>query len=118
MSKVLNTLSAIGALVMAATPLIAIGGVAHAAETGVRPAHILVADLDLSRASDATTFRQRVDATAASFCMHRGDVRLTAQSVCRQAVREEAVEQLGDAQRSALQTASTAQPTSWRVAGR
>ncbi len=118
MSKVLNTLSAIGALVMAATPLMAIGSIAHAAETGPRPVHILVADLDLSRPDDAATFRTRVDAAAQGFCMHRGDVRLTAQGVCRQAVREEAVQQLGDAQRAALQTASIGQPVTWRVAAR
>ena len=48
MSKVLNTLSAIGALVMAATPLVAVGDVAHAAEPGVKPAHIWVSDLNLA----------------------------------------------------------------------
>jgi UrcA family protein len=118
MSKVLNTLSALGALVMAATPLIAVGGVAHAAESGARPAHILVADLNLGQASDAATFRQRVDAAAETFCASRGERGLNAVDTCRRAVREEAVERLGDQQRQDLRSAQASGPTAWTVAAR
>ncbi len=118
MNKVLNTLSAIGAMVMAATPLIAVGGIAHAAETGPRPAHILVADLNLGQPADAATFRHRVDAAAGTFCTTRGQMGLNAVSVCRQAVREEAVEALGDQQRQDLRAASAAGRTTWAVAAR
>ena len=37
MRNILNTLSAIGALAMAATPLLAVGSLAHAGEATVRP---------------------------------------------------------------------------------
>ncbi len=118
MSKVLNTLSAIGALVMAATPLVAVGSMAHASETGVRPAHVMVADLNLGQPSDAATFRSRVDAAANTFCTTRGDVGLNAASTCRQAVREEAVARLGDQQRQDLRSAQTTGRTTWAVAAR
>ena len=117
MSKVLNTLSAIGALVMAAIPLVAVGGMAHAAETGAS-AHILVSDLDLGRASDAATFRQRVDAAAETVCTARGRMSLNAMDTCRHAVREEAVERLGEQQRQDLSTAQATARISWAVAGR
>ena len=117
MSKVLNPLSAIGALVMAATPLIAVGGVAHAAETG-RPAHIMVSDLNLGQPGDAATFRQRVDAAAETFCTNRGELGLSAVNSCRQAFREEAVERLGGRQRQDLQAAQAASRTTWAVAAR
>lgn len=118
MSSFLNTLSAVGALVMAATPLMAVGSVAHAAETGVQPAHIRVADLDLSRAGDVKTFYRRVDVAAATFCARDGgSADLSTQTACRDAIRQEAVEKLGDSQRQAMQTASAGSPTTWRVAG-
>ncbi len=114
MSKVLSTLSAIGALVMVATPLVAVGGMAHAAETGVTPVHINVSDLDLSRPQDAATFRQRVDAAAHSFCTQGDDMHLSARNSCRASIRQEAVDKLGSSQRQALRTAAI--PTAWRVA--
>ena len=117
MSKVLNTLSAIGALTMAATPLAALGGMAHAAEAG-RPAHILVADLNLSQPGDAATFRQRVDAAAETFCADRGGLGLNAVNSCRQAIREEAVALLGAQQRQDLRAALASSRTDWTVATR
>ena len=117
MSKVLNTLSAIGALAMAATPLLAIGGMAHAAESG-RVAHIQVADLDLGQPRDAATFRQRVDTAAGTFCAARGGTGLSAANTCRQAFREEAVERLGVQQRQDLRSAQASTPTAWTVAAR
>lgn len=114
MSKILNTLSAIGALVMAATPLVAVGGMAHAAEIGATPVHINVSDLDLSRPADAATFRQRVDAAAESFCTQGDDMRLSQRDGCRNAIRQEATAKLGSSQRQALAIAAV--PTAWRVA--
>ena len=116
MSKVLNTLSAIGALVMAATPLVAVGGMAHAAESGARPAHILVADLNLAQAGDAATFRRRVDAAAVTFCAARGEAGLNAVDSCRESFRSEAVEQLGERQRQDLRSARAGTRATWAVA--
>ena len=112
MSKILNTLSAIGALVMAATPLVAIGGFAHAAD--YQPQRIQVSDLDFSRAADAATFHHRVDVAAGRMCNANAD--LTQRSACGDAVQEEAVERLGSAQRQDLRTAEASARTTWRVA--
>ena len=117
MSKVLNILSAIGALTMAATPLVAVGGMAHAAEVGV-PVHILVADLNLGQASGAAVFRHRVDAAAETFCADRGGLGLNAVNSCRQAIREEAVERLGAQQRQDLRSTLASSRTDWTVATR
>lgn len=117
MSKVLNTLSAIGALVMAATPLVAIGGVAHA-QTDGRPAHIRVGDLNLGQPGDAATFRRRVDAAAEPFCTSRVELSLSAFNSCREAFREEAVERLGDQQRQDLRATEAASHVNWAVAAR
>ncbi|WP_174299838.1 UrcA family protein [Caulobacter sp. S45] len=117
MSKVLNTLSAIGALVMVATPLVAIGGLAHA-ETGVQPVHIMVGDLNLSQAAGAATFRQRVDIASEQFCTSRGEISLGGVNSCRQAFREEAVDGLGAQQRQDLRSSQTTSRTSWAMASR
>ncbi len=117
MSKILNILSAVGALVMAATPLAALGGIAHAAESGAR-AHIRVADLDLAQPGDAATFRQRVDTAAQSFCTSHGEMGLNAMNTCRAAVRDEAVDRLGEQQRQDLRSAQATSPVSWAVATR
>lgn len=112
MSKILNTLSAIGALAMAATPLVAIGGVAHAAD--YQPVHIQVADLDLSRTADVSSFRQRVDVAAKRMCGTGPD--LSQRAACASAVQEEAVERLGSAQRADLRAAEVSSHRAWRVA--
>lgn len=118
MRNILNTLSAIGALAMAATPLLAIGSLAHAGEATVRPAFVQVSGLDLSRSADAATFRSRVD-TAAIAIGSQDVVRTrTDETSCRDAVREEAVDGLGAGQRHALQTASSDGVRTWSVATR
>lgn len=113
MTKVLEAVSAIGALVMAATPLVAIGGVAHAQE--VQPQVIRVADLDMSRPADVARFDARVGEAAQQMCSGRGD--MTINVSCRQAVREEALQKL-----NALRAQTTASITpasgAWTVAGR
>ena len=118
MRNILSTLSAVGALAMAATPLLAVGGLAHAAEPTVQPAYIQVSGLDLSRASDAATFRSRVDVAAQAICSQDAVSARTSQTACRDAVRQEAVEGLSAAQRHDLQTASIEGVCTWSVAAR
>jgi UrcA family protein len=107
MIKVLDAVSAIGALVMAATPLVAIGGVAHAQD--IQPQVIQVADLDMSRPADVARFNLRVDQAARRICGAASD--MTISSACREAVRAEATEKL-----DALHTQTAAAQT-WTVAG-
>jgi UrcA family protein len=115
--NILNTLSAMGALAMAATPLVAIGSAAHAAETGPRPAYIRVADLDLSRPADVVVFKARVDAAASRFCsQNMTSTDLATLDSCRAAIRQEAAEKLGSDQRDAMKTAAA--DVAWQVAGR
>ena len=90
MTKVLSTISAIGALLMAATPLVAAAGFAHADE--LQPQHIQVADLNLDRPADMARFYARVDAAAERMCPTSGGMVIS--SGCRAAVREEAVQNL------------------------
>ena len=118
MRNILNTLSTIGALVMAATPLLAVGSLAHAGEMTVRPAYIQVSGLDLSRASDAATFRSRVNAAATAICSQDVVRTRTDETTCRDAVRQEAVDGLGASQRHDLQTASREGVRTWSVATR
>ena len=108
MSKFISVLTSIATLSMAAIPLSAIGGMAHAAE-----ARIHVGDLNLASPADAQRFARRVDAAAASVCNDLG-VRSVSLQSCRVAIREEATEKLGVDQREALRMA--ANPTT-RVAG-
>ena len=118
MSKILSTLSAIGALVMAATPLVAAGGVAHAAEADQPPSAHLVGPLNQRASDGAAAFRHRVDLAADGLCTARRETGLGARIACRDAVRQEAVERLSDAQRGDLRSAEAAAPTSWAVATR
>ncbi len=118
MRNILNTLSTIGALAMAATPLLAVGSLAHAAEPTVRPAYIQVSDLDLSRASDAATFHNRVDVAGSAICGQDTGRTMNSQTACVDAVRQEAVEKLGSVQRHDLQTAQGGGSRTWAVATR
>ena len=106
MATILETVSAIGALVMAATPLTAIGSVVHAEPARVSPARVAVADLDFRTAADVTVFRQRVGVAARTLCGQGGVESLTTTLSCRQAVYDEAVGKLGTAQQQDLQGAS------------
>ena len=116
MSKVLNTLSAIGVLVMAATPLMAVGA-AHAQETGAPAAHVFVADLDLHSPTGAAAFRRRVDVASEAMCARAAGRSLSQDAACRQAVYEEAVSKLGSDQRQDLATVSP-RTSGWTVAAR
>ncbi|MGC1301882.1 MAG: UrcA family protein [Caulobacteraceae bacterium] len=110
MSKLINVLTTVATLAMAAVPLSAIGTVAHAAEVRIQ-----VADLDLSNPADAARFQDRVERAAHAFCRNVPEP-LANQTACRSAVRDEAVQRLGSAQRESLKIATQGQGV-WRVAG-
>jgi UrcA family protein len=110
MSKLINVLTTVATIAMAAVPLSAIGTVAHAAE-----ARIHVADLDLSNPADAARFQVRVDRAARQFCRNVAQP-LANRAPCQAAIREEAVEHLGSVQRESLKIATQGQGA-WRVAG-
>ena len=88
MIKLLDAVSTLGALVMAATPLLAIGGLAHAQEATHPAQTIQVADLDLSQPAGVARFNARVEQTAGRMCASYGGLQMN--TACRQAVREEA----------------------------
>ena len=102
MTKVLSTISAIGAMLMAAIPLVAAAGFAHAEE--LQPQHIQVADLNLDRPADMARFYARVDDAAGRMCPTSGGMIIS--SGCRAAVREEATQNLATLRRSTAQAAS------------
>ena len=102
MTKVLSTISAIGALLMAATPLVAAAGFAHAEE--LAPQHIAIADLNLDRPADMARFYARVDAVADRMCPTSGGMIISAG--CRNAVRQEATQNLAALRQSTAQPAS------------
>ena len=114
MFKALETVSAIGALVMAATPLLAVGGVARAQD--MAPQTIRVADLDLSQASDRARFDARVDRAADRMCAGGSEIIINA--ACRQAVRDEAAEKLQALHAEAATPERTAVAATFSVAGR
>ncbi len=116
MSKVIGILSTIGVLTMAATPLLAVGGFAHAEESQMRPVRIAVGDLNLAQPQDAATFTRRVDRAAETFCLQNG-VAFPRLGACRQAVHDEAVERLTTSQQQDLRTAAKAS-TPTRLAAR
>ncbi len=107
MSKFLEAVSTLGALVMAATPLVVLGSVAHAEPAAVSPARIEVAGLDLRSPNDAATFRHRVSVAATSLCGQAGVQPLSMTLSCHQAVYDEAVSKLGSTQQQDLQAART-----------
>ena len=117
MSKIVNMLSAIGVVMMAATPLVAIGGSMAHAQDALTPAHVQVADLDFNRASDVATFRQRVDVAAHSLCADDNGPSRVTNTGCSEAVYDEAVSKLGSAQRQAL-ASTTGAAMNWTVASR
>ena len=102
MTKVLNTISAIGALLMAPTPLVAAAGFAHAEE--LQPQHIQVADLNLDRPADMARFYARVDDAANRMCPTTGGMIID--FGCRAAVREEATANLAKLRQSTAQAVS------------
>lgn len=92
MRNLLNLVSTVGTFAMAATPLLAVGGVARAQEA--QSVSIQLADLDLARPADAATFSRRVTVAAADMCRTFGPVELSRRATCERAVREEAYAQV------------------------
>src|ERR1700734_2887464 len=99
MGKLINVMTTIATIAMAAVPLSAVVTVAHAAEVRIQ-----VADLDLSNPADAARFQERVGHAANRLC-YGGGQSLSYQSVCREAVRRDAVAGLGESQRENLKLA-------------
>ena len=110
MRNLVNFVSTAGAFVMAATPLLAAGGVAHAQQAPV--VRIRTADLDFTRSSAATAFDRRVDAAAGAVCRPAGVADLAGVAACKRAVSEQAHAQLRQQRRG-----GDPAPT-WTVAGR
>ncbi|MHB8284557.1 MAG: UrcA family protein [Caulobacteraceae bacterium] len=119
MSKLIVAASTIGAFVMAATPLLSIGGFARAAEPVAQPVRIELSDLNLASARDVAVFSRRLDEASYTFCIRSGagDGELSSLDVCRQAVRQEAVQKLTPSQRQDLRAVASA-PASLRLAAR
>ncbi len=103
MIKVLNFVASAATLALAALPISALTTVAHA-QTPVR---IAVSDLDLSSPAGAAAFDRRVRRAADDLCGYN-DAPAPRSPSCREAVRAEALEKLGEAQRRSLVTASAA----------
>ncbi len=116
MSKLINVITTVATLAMAAVPLSAIGTVAHAAEH--RATAIEFGDLDLSSPAGAAAFQARIDRAADRMCRDAGQP-LDQQVPCHAAVREEAMDQLSQEQRQKLQVATQGKTVqaAWRVAG-
>lgn len=110
MGNLINLVSTVGAFALAATPLLAVGGAAHAQDA--QPVRIKVADLDLARPADAAVFSRRVTVAAGSMCQTFGPVELSRRAGCERAVREEAYAQLR------LLRPAGAPASAWTVAGR
>jgi UrcA family protein len=109
--KVLDILSTVGALVLATTPL-AVAGVAHA-QTGASVA-IQVGDLDFGSRADVARFQARIVMAADRLC-DAGPTEISRRSACIAAVREEAMDKLGSAQRSEM-IATAHKTPGWSVA--
>ena len=92
MRNLVSLVSTAGAFVLAATPLLAIGGVAHAQEA--QAVRIQVADLDFSRPGATATFDRRVTSAADAFCRPAGPAELSRIAACERTVRDEAQVQL------------------------
>jgi UrcA family protein len=106
MTRVLDILSAIGALAMAATPLMAITATAHAAELRPQGVSVAVGDLDFARPADVARFDARVNSAANTICQAKGEVGLQSWSTCRTAVHQEAVQKLDASQRQQMASIS------------
>ena len=103
----MNTLLAktanVSMLVLAAMPLIAISF------ARAEPATVRISDLNLSRPADVRTYDARVDHAASKVCSDVIDAReLDRTEACRQAVRAEAREKLGQARAEARAASPTA----------
>jgi UrcA family protein len=85
-----SRLAGLATLMLAALPALAVATAAHAA-----PVTVKISDLDLHTPAGVAEMNRRIDAAAKAFCAQRADTgsHLISRS-CRQAVREELLEQL------------------------
>lgn len=110
MRNVMQVLSTAGLLTMAATPLVAIGGVAHAQE--LQSVRIQTSDLDLADAAAQVTFDRRTAAAATAMCRPTGPFELARVTACERAFGGEARAQLNRLR------ASDGRAPAWTVAAR
>ena len=110
MRNLVSLVSTAGAFLLAATPLLAIGGVAHAQEA--QALRIQVTDLDFSRPGATATFDRRVASAADAFCRPGGPAELSRIAACERTVRDEAQVQL-----QRMRTGADRAPA-WSVAAR
>ena len=92
MRNLVNLVSTAGALVLAATPLLAVGSVAHAQDA--QAVRIQVSDLDFSRPQARVAFDRRVRFAADTLCRSSGPTELARVAACERAVRDEVQGQL------------------------
>ena len=97
MNALLAKTANVSMLALAAMPLIAISF------ARAEPATVRISDLNLSRPADVRAFDRRVDHAATKVCSDVIDARqLDRSETCRQAVRAEAKDKLGQARAEAL----------------
>ncbi len=93
MSNFVSNIATAATLGVALLPWIALGA-AHA-----QPATIKVSDLNMSRPSHVAVFNGRVDRAAQKVCADYANPRdFAASEACKQAVRAEAMDKLGQVQ--------------------
>ncbi len=97
MSKILNAITSLATLAMAAVPLAAIPAFVHAEE-----ARIPVGDLAFARPADAQEFIRRADLAGRQLC-GGSPQSVSVYAACRDAVRQEAIGKLAPMQRDAVQ---------------
>jgi UrcA family protein len=99
MFNLIEKATGFGLLALAALPIVSLGA-AHA-ET------VKVSDLDLRQPAQAAVFEQRLDRAATRICSGRVLISdLTAMSVCKRAVRAEAMDKLTAHEQMALRAAT------------
>lgn len=115
MRNLVNLASTVGVFVLAATPLLAVGGAAHAQEADRdQTQRISVADLDLGRPADLAVFGRRVGVAADRMCQTFGPVELSRRATCERAVHDEAYAQVRVMRTAAVPVRASA----WSVARR
>ena len=101
MRNIVNNIATAATLGVALLPWIALS-VAHAETATIR-----ISDLNMSQPAQVAVFDRRVDAAARKLCDGITPMAdLASTTVCKRAVREEAMDKLSQAQRQTLSVAS------------
>ena len=108
MRNMIQAVSTLGLMTMAATPLAAVGGMAHAQERDA--VSIRTSDLDLATPAAQAIFDRRVASAADAMCRPPGPAELARVAACERSFRDEARAQL-----QRLRT-SDGRPPAWTVA--